>query len=178
MVTNDRQYMAGSIITTFSLADDSSILTVFPIIDRGDLFNPECYEANTQALRWLRSRFRAPQSKLIGTTFSLGSFRYPSELGHEFIGDWSLARRRVFLRSERRLDVYFQVPVFFVCHPYNDKGPIANQIIFHLKRTDESKEYAWISYERITLSRDQSMSWLFLLSTIHKMESTSVAWQR
>lgn len=187
MVTNDRQSIAGSVITTFSLADDSSILTAFPIIDRSDLRNPECYGASAKDLSLLKElrgsvkaqSLRGVKPKSPGATFSLGSFRYPLQLGQDVIGDWSLARRRVFLRSELRLDVYFQVPVFFVCPLNNTRGPIANQRIYHLQGTEESKLNAWIGDDRIASSGAQSiMSWLFLLSTIHKMERTSIQWQQ
>lgn len=190
MVTKDRQSMVGSVITTFSLADDSSILTAFPIVDRSDLRNPECYEASTKDLRPLKElqrpikaqSLRGVKPRSTGTALSLGSFRYPRELGHDVIGDWSLARRRVFLqvflRAEIRLEVYFQVPVFFVCRLANTRGPIANQRIYHLQGTDESRAEAWIGDERITSPSDQRMSWLFLLSAIHKMERTSIGWQR
>lgn len=198
--SGDNHSITQTIMTTYSLADNASVLSRYPIIDRVDLRHPEFYAAiqnepprDNRFLSAIVPR-RGRSSDTRGSpqmSVSRQKSRTPPNCGPDAMGSWSVSTRRVWRPSEFRFETLFEVPTIFVCPVGNTRGPIPNKPIYFLDGTGES-----LSATRTRLPREEEAlrrslqnsrryeadneraSWVTLLSHLQSMEHESQAWHQ
>ncbi|KAK4146952.1 uncharacterized protein C8A04DRAFT_9406 [Dichotomopilus funicola] len=186
-------------MTTYSLADNASVLSRYPIIDRTDLRHPEFYAAveneQTRENRFLSaivSRRRRSSDTRGSSQISVPQqkVRTPPNCGPNVMGGWSVLTRRVWRPSEFRFETLFEVPVIFVCPPSNTRGPIRNQPIYFVAGTPDSMEHTRALLPReeqriqstpesqVRTADNERASWVTLLSHLQLMERESQEWDQ
>ncbi|KAM0347433.1 hypothetical protein ACHAPU_004954 [Fusarium lateritium] len=188
--------MVGSVMTSFSLADDSSILSAFPIMSRTELQHPEYYahmSGNQGISRDLmraittRSVVKSPIEPSIQAPFSLKQFRSPPNCGENVMGRWHQSRTKIWLPKEFRTEIQFEVPVIFISRPGATKGPIPEAQVYSIDGTRKSLDETWADLEPPPAStttksgrvvKNERATWLTLLSSLQKMENESQNWTR
>ncbi|KAK2016960.1 hypothetical protein LZ32DRAFT_54401 [Colletotrichum eremochloae] len=113
------------------------------------------------------------------------------------MGDWAQFTRRRFRWYEFRFEVEFEVPVIFVAHPTNLRGPLGlhdEKEITYMTGTSNSykKTFTWNqqqydeidkslragnSRQAIHTADNELANWLGLLMAIQRMEKESRTWQ-
>ncbi|SCN80451.1 related to Modin [Fusarium fujikuroi] len=188
--------MTGSVMTSFSLADDSSILSAFPIMSRTELQHPEFYtqmSGNQRISRDLmrtittRSVVKSPVEPPPGVPFSLKQFRSPPNCGENVMGRWHQSRIKAWRPKEFRTEIQFEVPVIFVSTSKTAKGPIDGADVFFIDGTRKSLDNTWTDLEPPSTGtftktgrfiKNERATWLSLLSSLQKMENESQNWTR
>ncbi|KLP20373.1 Modin [Fusarium fujikuroi] len=188
--------MTGSVMTSFSLADDSSILSAFPIMSRTELQHPEFYtqmSGNQRISRDLmrtittRSVVKSPVEPPPGAPFSLKQFRSPPNCGENVMGRWHQSRIKAWRPKEFRTEIQFEVPVIFVSTSKTAKGPIDGADVFFIDGTRKSLDNTWTDLEPPSTGtftktgrfiKNERATWLSLLSSLQKMENESQNWTR
>ncbi|KAF4450635.1 hypothetical protein F53441_6296 [Fusarium austroafricanum] len=188
--------MAGSVMTSFSLADDSSILSAFPIMSRTELQHPEFYTQMSGTQRISRDIMRAITTRSVVKSpieppseapFSLKQFRSPPNCGENVMGRWHHSRTKIWRSKEFRTEIQFEVPVIFVSTPGDTKGPIEGAQVFSIDRTRKSLDDTRTDLEppptgTMTKAgrfvKNERATWLTLLSSLQKMENESQNWTR
>ncbi|KAF5701946.1 modin [Fusarium globosum] len=188
--------MTGSVMTSFSLADDSSILSAFPIMSRTELQHPEFYtqiSGNQRISRDLmraittRSVVKSPVEPPPGAPFSLKQFRSPPNCGENVMGRWHQSRTKAWRPKEFRTEIQFEVPIIFVTTSKTAKGPIVGADVFFIDGTRKSLDDTWTDLEPPSTStftktgrfiKNERATWLALLSSLQKMENESQNWTR
>ncbi|EWY91866.1 hypothetical protein FOYG_08816 [Fusarium oxysporum NRRL 32931] len=188
--------MTGSVMTSFSLADDSSILSAFPIMSRTELQHPEFYTQMSGNQRISRDLMRAITTRSVvkspvepppGAPFSLKQFRSPPNCGENVMGRWHQSRTKVWRPKEFRTEILFEVPVIFVSTSKTAKGPIDGADVFLIDGTRKSLDDTWTDLEPPTTGtftktgrfiKNERATWLSLLSSLQKMENESQNWTR
>ncbi|KAM5513215.1 hypothetical protein FOXYSP1_08015 [Fusarium oxysporum f. sp. phaseoli] len=188
--------MTGSVMTSFSLADDSSILSAFPIMSRTELQHPEFYTQMSGNQRISRDLMRAITTRSVvkspvepppGAPFSLKQFRSPPNCGENVMGRWHQSRTKVWRPKEFRTEIQFEVPVIFVSTSKTAKGPIDGADVFLIDGTRKSLDDTWTDLEPPTTGtftktgrfiKNERATWLSLLSSLQKMENESQNWTR
>ncbi|KAF5679804.1 modin [Fusarium heterosporum] len=188
--------MVGSVMTSFSLADDSSILSAFPIMSRTELQHPEYYAhmgGNEGISRGLmraittRSVVKSPIEPSVQAPFSLKQFRSPPNCGESVMGRWHQSRTTIWLPKEFRTEVQFEVPVIFISRPGATKGPVPEAQVYSIDGTRKSLDDTWTDLEPPPASttaksgrvvKNERATWLTLLSSLQKMENESQNWTR
>ncbi|KAF5564927.1 modin [Fusarium napiforme] len=181
--------MTGSVMTSFSLADDSSILSAFPIMSRTELQHPEFYIQMSGDQRIPRDLMRAITTRSVvkspvepppGAPFSLKQFRSPPNCGENVMGRWHQTR-------EFRTEILFEVPVIFVTTSKTAKGHIDGADVFFIDGTRKSLDDTWTDLEPPSTGtftktgcfiKNERATWLSLLSSLQKMENESQNWTR
>ncbi|KAM0550812.1 hypothetical protein ACHAPJ_008675 [Fusarium lateritium] len=188
--------IAGSVMTSFSLADDSSILSAFPIMSRTELQHPEYYEHMSRNQSMSKNLIRAITTRSVAKSpiepsqaapFSLRQFRSPPNCGENVMGRWHQSRTKIWRSKEFRTEIQFEVPVIFVSTPGNTKGPIQGAQVYSIDGTRKSLDDTWTDLEAPppkTTSKsgrvvgNERATWLTLLSSLQKMENESQNWTR
>ncbi|KAF4995358.1 hypothetical protein FGRMN_5142 [Fusarium graminum] len=188
--------VVGSVMTSFSLADDSSILSAFPIMSRTELQHPEYYAymgGNEGISRGLmraittRSVVKSPIEPSIQAPFSLKQFRSPPNCGESVMGRWHQSRTKTWLPKEFRTEIQFEVPVIFITRPGATKGPVPEAQVYSVDGTRKSLDDTWTDLEPPPASttaksgrvvKNERATWLTLLSSLQKMENESRNWTR
>ncbi|RBR12416.1 hypothetical protein FVER53590_09267 [Fusarium verticillioides] len=188
--------ITGSVMTSFSLADDSSILSAFPIMSRTELQHPEFYtqlSGNQRISRDLmraittRSVVKSPVEPLPGAPFSLKQFRSPPNCGENVMGRWHQSRTKAWRPKEFRTEIQFEVPVIFVTTSKTANGPIDGADVLFLDGTRKSLDDTWTDLEPPSTGtltktgrfvKNERATWLVLLSSLQKMENESQNWTR
>ncbi|KAH7244375.1 uncharacterized protein BKA55DRAFT_647364 [Fusarium redolens] len=188
--------MTGSVMTSFSLADDSSILSAFPIMSRTELQHPEFYTQMSGNQRISRDLMRAITTRSVvkspvepppGAPFSLKQFRSPPNCGENVMGRWHQSRTKAWRPKEFRTEIQFEVPVIFVATSKTAKGPIDGAQVFLIDGTRKSLDDTWTDLEppptgTMTKTgrfiKNERATWLTLLSNLQKMENESQNWTR
>ncbi|KAL5585449.1 hypothetical protein FOVSG1_014838 [Fusarium oxysporum f. sp. vasinfectum] len=188
--------MTGSVMTSFSLADDSSILSAFPIMSRTELQHPEFYTQMSGNQRISRDLMRAITTRSVvkspvepppGAPFSLKQFRSPPNCGENVMGRWHQSRTKAWRPKEFRTEIQFEVPVIFVTTSKIDKGPIDGADVFFIDGTRKSLDDTWTDLEPPPTGtftktgrfiKNERATWLSLLSSLQKMENESQNWTR
>ena len=200
--SGDDRSMTKTIMTTYSLADNFSVLSCYPIIDRVDLRHPGFYAA-IQNEQPRDSRFlsaivprRGRSSDTRGSpqmSVPRPKARTPPNCGPTVMGAWSVSTRRVWRASEFRFETLFEVPFITVCPVSDTKGPMMNKAIHILDGTAAS-----LSATRTRLPDDEvaatlmhllqnyrrheahnkKASWVTLLSHLQSMEHESQMWHQ
>ncbi|KAF6517252.1 hypothetical protein HZS61_002813 [Fusarium oxysporum f. sp. conglutinans] len=188
--------MTDSVMTSFSLADDSSILSAFPIMSRTELQHPEFYTQMSGNQRISRDLMRAITTRSVvkspvepppGAPFSLKQFRSPPNCGENVMGRWHQSRTKVWRPKEFRTEIQFEVPVIFVSTSKTAKGPIDGADVFLIDGTRKSLDDTWTDLEPPTTGtftktgrfiKNERATWLSLLSSLQKMENESQNWTR
>jgi hypothetical protein len=174
-------------MTTYSLADNVSVLSTYPILDRADLRHPEFYVAgdgksNRPMRRYLnpataRRRISSGSQSTSPKSVSKIKLQAPPNCGEDVMGPWHLTVRRIWRPTKLRFEVQFDTPVIFVSPPTNKKGPMKNTIIHYMDGTAESMRAAMV----LPLDAEEQMrtvpaTWFILISQIHAMEKASREW--
>ncbi|KAH6625009.1 hypothetical protein B0J18DRAFT_429932 [Chaetomium sp. MPI-SDFR-AT-0129] len=196
--SGDACSVTQTIMTTYSLADNASVLSRYPIIDRTDLRHPEFYAAieneQTRENRFLSaivSRRRRSSDTRGSSQISVPQqkVRTPPNCGPNVMGGWSVLTRRVWRPSEFRFETLFEVPVIFVCPPSNRRGPIRDKPIYFVTGTPDSMEQtrAMLPGEeqriqstpesQVRTADNERASWVTLLSHLQSMEKESQEWE-
>ncbi|KAF9772576.1 hypothetical protein IL306_009705 [Fusarium sp. DS 682] len=188
--------MTGSVMTSFSLADNSSILTAFPIMSRTELQHPEFYTQMSGNQRISRDLMRAITTRSVvkspvepppGAPFSLKQFRPPPNCGENVMGRWHQSRTKEWKPKEFRTEIQFKVPVIFVATSKTAKGPIGGEDVFPIDGTRKSLDDTWTDLEPPATGtmtktgrfiKNERATWLTLLSSLQKMENESQNWTR
>ncbi|KAF5573724.1 modin [Fusarium pseudoanthophilum] len=188
--------ITGSVMTSFSLADDSSILSAFPIMSRTELQHPEFYTQMSGNQRISRDLMRAITTRSVvkspvepppGAPFSLKQFRSPPYCGENVMGRWHQSRTKVWRPKEFRTEILFEVPIIFVTTSKAAKGPIDGADVFFIDGTRKSLDDTWTDLEPPTAGtftktgrfiKNERATWLALLSSLQKMENESQNWTR
>ncbi|KAF5634601.1 modin [Fusarium sp. NRRL 52700] len=188
--------ITGSVMTSFSLADNSSILSAFPIMSRTELQHPEFYTQMSDNQRISRDLMRAITTRSVvkspvepppGAPFSLKQFRSPPNCGENVMGRWHQSRTKVWRPKEFRTEIQFEVPVIFVTTSNTDKGPIDGADVLFIDGTRKSLDDTWTDLEPPTTGtftktgrfiKNERATWLSLLSSLQKMENESQNWTR
>ncbi|RKL47186.1 hypothetical protein BFJ72_g2177 [Fusarium proliferatum] len=194
--SNHGRSMTGSVMTSFSLADDSSILSAFPIMSRTELQHPEFYtqmSGNQRISRDLmrtittRSVVKSPVEPPPGAPFSLKQFRSPPNCGENVMGRWHQSRTKAWRPKEFRTEIQFEVPIIFVTTSKTAKGPIVGADVFFIDGTRKSLDDTWTDLEPPSTGtftktgrfiKNERATWLALLSSLQKMENESQNWTR
>ncbi|KAF5985031.1 modin [Fusarium coicis] len=172
--------ITGSAMTSFSLADDSSILSAFPIMSRTEFQHPEFY---TQ----MSGNQRSPVEPPPGAPFSLKQFRSPPNCGENVMGRWHQSRTKTWRPKEFRTEIQFEAPIIFVTTPKTEKGPIDGPDVFFIDGTRKSLDDTWTDLEPPSTGtftktgrfiKNERATWLALLSSLQKMENESQNWAR
>lgn len=187
--------IAGSVMTSFSLADDSSILSAFPIMSRTELQHPEYYahmSGNQRISRDLmraittRSVVKSPIEPSPEAPFSLKQFRSPPNCGENVMGRWHQSRTKIWRPKEFRTEIQFEVPVIFVSSRSRN-GPIPEAQVYAIDGTRKSLDDTRTDLEPPPAStmtksgrmvKNERATWLTLLSSLQKMENESQNWTR
>ncbi|WZH43133.1 Modin [Fusarium acuminatum] len=188
--------IAGSVMTSFSLADDSSILSAFPIMSRTELQHPEYYahmSGNQRISRDLmraitmRSVVKSPIEPSPEAPFSLKQFRSPPNCGENVMGRWHQSRTKIWRPKEFRTEIQFEVPVIFVSSSGSRNGPIPEAQVYSIDGTRKSLDDTRTDLEPPPAStmtksgrmvKNERSTWLTLLSSLQKMENESQNWTR
>ncbi|KAF5561153.1 modin [Fusarium phyllophilum] len=188
--------ITGSVMTSFSLADDSSILSAFPIMSRTELQHPEFYTQMSGNQRISRDLMRAITTRSVvkspvepppGAPFSLKQFRSPPNCGENVMGRWHQSRTKAWRPKEFRTEIQFEVPLIFVTVSKTAKGPIDGADVFFIDGTRKSLDDTWTDLEPPTTGtftktgrfiKNDRATWLSLLSSLQKMENESQNWTR
>ncbi|KAM0185416.1 hypothetical protein ACHAPI_012173 [Fusarium lateritium] len=188
--------IAGSVMTSFSLADDSSILSAFPIMSRSELQHPEYYahmSGNQRISRDLmraittRSVVKSPIEPTPEAPFSLKQFRSAPNCGENVMGRWHQSRTKTWRSKEFRTEIQFEVPVIFVSSSGSRKGPIPGAQVYTIDGTRKSLDDTRTDLEPPPAStmtksgrmvKNERATWLTLLSSLQKMENESHNWTR
>ncbi|RGP62325.1 hypothetical protein FSPOR_9370 [Fusarium sporotrichioides] len=188
--------IAGSVMTSFSLADNSSILSAFPIMSRTELKHPEYYAQTSGNQRiskdlmraiTMRSVVRSPIEPSPEAPFSLKQFRPPPNCGENVIGRWSNSRTKTWKSKEFRTEVQFEVPFIFVSTPGSTGGYIDGAQVHFIDGTRKSLDATRTDLEPPPTStrtktgrivKNERATWLTLLSSLQKMENQSQNWTR
>ncbi|KAF5614224.1 modin [Fusarium subglutinans] len=188
--------ITGSVMTSFSLADDSSILSAFPIMSRTELQHPEFYTQMSGNQRISRDLMRAITTRSVvkspvepppGAPFSLKQFRSPPNCGENVMGRWHQSRTKAWRPKEFRTEIQFEVPVIFVTTSKTDKRPIDGADVFFIDGTRKSLDDTWTDLEPPSTGtftktgrfvKNDRATWLALLSSLQKMENQSQNWTR
>ncbi|KAM0236761.1 hypothetical protein ACHAPO_004802 [Fusarium lateritium] len=188
--------MAGSVMTSFSLADNSSILSAFPIMSRTELKHPEYYAhmAGNQRISkdlmraiTMRSVVKSPIEPSPEAPFSLKQFRPPPNCGENVIGRWSNSRTKTWKSKEFRTEIQFEVPFIFVSTPGSTEGYIEGAQVHFIDGTRKSLDATRTDLEPPPTStrtktgrvvKNERATWLTLLSSLQKMENQSQNWTR
>ena len=188
--------IAGSVMTSFSLADNSSILSAFPIMSRTELKHPEYYlqmsgnqRLNTDLMRaiTMRSVVKSPIEPSPEAPFSLRQFRSPPNCGANVMGRWSNSRTKIWKAKEFRTEIQFEVPFIFVSTPGSTGGPIQGAQVHFIDGTRKSLDDTRTDLEPPPTNtrnkagrviKNERATWLTLLSSLQKMENQSQSWTR
>ncbi|KAF5693064.1 modin [Fusarium denticulatum] len=188
--------ITGSVMTSFSLADDSSILSAFPIMSRTELQHPEFYTQMSGNQRISRNLMRAITTRSVvkspvepppGAPFSLKQFRSPPNCGENVMGRWHQSRTKAWRPNEFRTEIQFEVPVIFVTTSKTAKGPIDGADVLFIDGTRKSLDDTWTDLEPPATGtftktgrfiKNERATWLSLLSSLQKMENESQNWTR
>ncbi|KAF4956671.1 hypothetical protein FGADI_3660 [Fusarium gaditjirri] len=178
------------------LADDSSILSAFPIMSRTELQHPEFYTQMSGNQRISRDLMRAITTRSVvkspvepppGAPFSLKQFRSPPNCGENVMGRWHQSRTKAWRPKEFRTEIQFEVPVIFVATSKTARGPIDGADVFFIDGTRKSLDDTWTDLEpppggTFTKTgrfvKNERATWLALLSSLQKMENESQNWTR
>jgi hypothetical protein len=197
--SRDARSITRTIMTTYSLADNASVLSRYPLIDRTDLRHPEFYAAVDNE-RTRESRFLSalvPRRRRSSDTRGSSQMsvlkqkaRAPPNCGPDVMGPWSVLTKRIWRASEFRFEILFEVPVIFVCPTSNINGPLRNKPIHFVSGTRQSLENTKTLLPGEEADRRQSLqerrryatdngraSWVTLLSHLQWMEYESHEWQ-
>ncbi|ESU08109.1 hypothetical protein FGSG_02644 [Fusarium graminearum PH-1] len=188
--------VVGSVMTSFSLADNSSILSAFPIMSRTELKHPEYYahmNGNQRISKDLmraitmRSVVKSPIEPSPEAPFSLKQFRSPPNCGENVIGRWSNSRTKTWKSKEFRTEIQYEVPFIFVSTPGSTEGYIDGAQIHFIDGTRKSLDATRTDLEPPPTStktktgrivKNERATWLTLLSGLQKMENQSQNWTR
>ncbi|RFN49852.1 hypothetical protein FIE12Z_5914 [Fusarium flagelliforme] len=188
--------MAGSVMTSFSLADNSSILSAFPIMSRTELKHPEYYVQMSGNQRLskdlmraitMRSVVKSPIEPSPEAPFSLKQFRSPPNCGANVMGRWSNSRTKIWKAKEFRTEIQFEVPFIFVSTPRSTDGPIQGAQVYFIDgtrkslddtRTDLDPPPTDTRNKAGRVIKNERATWLTLLSSLQKMENQSQNWTR
>jgi hypothetical protein len=188
--------IAGSVMTSFSLADNSSILSAFPIMSRTELKHPEYYahmngnqSISKDLMRaiTMRSVVKSPIEPSPEAPFSLKQFRPPPNCGENVIGRWSNSRTKTWKSKEFRTEIQFEVPFIFVSTPGSTEGHIEGAQVHFIDgtrksldatRTDLEPPPTSIKTKTGRIVKNERATWLTLLSSLQKMENQSQNWTR
>ncbi|RGP61505.1 hypothetical protein FLONG3_10511 [Fusarium longipes] len=188
--------IAGSVMTSFSLADNSSILSAFPIMSRTELKHPEYYAHMSGSQRiskdlmraiTMRSVVKSPIEPSPQAPFSLKQFRPPPNCGENVMGRWCNSRTKIWKSKEFRTEIQFEVPFIFVSTPGSDEGPIDGAQVHFIDGTRKSLDATRTDLEPLPTStktktgrivKNERATWLTLLSSLQKMENQSQNWTR
>ncbi|QPC77131.1 hypothetical protein HYE68_007883 [Fusarium pseudograminearum] len=188
--------VVGSVMTSFSLADNSSILSAFPIMSRTELKHPEYYahmNGNQRISKDLmraitmRSVVKSPIEPSPEAPFSLKQFRSPPNCGENVIGRWSNSRTKTWKSKEFRTEIQFEVPFIFVSTPRSTEGYIDGAQVHIIDGTRKSLDATRTDLEPPPTStktktgrivKNGRATWLTLLSSLQKMENQSQNWTR
>ncbi|KAK0642868.1 hypothetical protein B0T16DRAFT_173650 [Cercophora newfieldiana] len=198
IMSGDGHSIARTVMTTYSLAENASVLSSYPILDRAELRHPEFYASNRDEYRQARRflgigaardrRSSEPGGSTSRSSLSESKNQAPPNLGTEVMGKWAATVRRTWRPRQFRFEVLFEVPVFFVCPPTNRRGPVRDAPIVYLDGTEQSlidsrtmDPYEGSTETRVAISyalSSERASWLTLLAAIHDMERHSRQWDR
>jgi hypothetical protein len=197
--SGDDRSITKTIMTTYSLADNASVLSCYPIIDRVDLRHPEFYAAiqneqprDSRFLSAIVPRRRRSSDARGSPQMSVPrkKVRTPPNCGSNVMGFWSCFTRQIWRTTEFRFETLFEVPVIFVCNPRNTREPIKNKPVYFLDGSQSSLVETRImlpdDYEELFVhpppnsrfheAHDKRATWVTLLSHIQSMEHESRTW--
>jgi len=191
---DDGYSVARTVMTTYSLADNASVLSAYPILDRSDLRHPEFYttgnDKSNQPRRWYLSsatarRLTSPDSQSILRKSVSGKLpQAPPNCGEDVMGQWHLTVRRIWRPTKLRFEVQFETPVIFVCPPTNKAGPVKGSPIIYVDGTDKSMQRTYVlpmieEAKRNTRATTDNAraTWVTLLTQLQSMERESWEWQ-
>lgn len=195
IMSGEGRSIARTVMTTYSLAENASILTSFPILDRTELRHPEFYVSSSvesdPRRRFLgigaaRNR-SSSESNSVSSRLSIPGFKSqePPNLGPNVMGEWHVTVRRTWRARQFRFEVLFEVPVFFVAPPTNTRGPVRGAPIVYLDGSLQSirasrSQPAVLQHRMdrpVALGSDnERASWVALLSAVQDMERRSREW--
>jgi len=198
ILSGDDHSVARTVMTTYSLADNASVLSTYPILDRANLRHPEFYaegdDKSNQPMRWhlnpvtARRRISSGSQSTSQNSVSKIKLQAPPNCGEDVMGPWHLTVRRIWRPTKLRFEVQFDTPVIFVSPPVNKRGPLHNTAIHYMDGTAvsmkatrvlslDAEEQMRTEYARAT--PDNSIAtWFILISHIHAMEKASWEWWR
>lgn len=196
ILSADDRSVARTVMTSYTLADDASILSAFPIMNRKDLQYPEFYPNETTGDRKQSQGLlsvvaaRGVSTSATGNSalagISLKNFRFPPNCGERVMGRWNESVHRIWRPSEFRFEVKFSVPIIFMTYPNNKKGPIAGEQVYCLDGSEASLENTWTElqgqgrnpmYTKNAALDNARASWVTLLSALQTMQRRSHEWE-